>query len=173
MFSKKMKGRMNMKMKKALLTSIFALALGLAVLPTDPASAACANLYVDNDDPNYGDGDTGTWDWVSAPNSERDDHRIHHDSADVYYYWQPKQSCSSGWWTFGVHLYSASFNNTQAWYYKNDSPTLAVNQDTAIAGYTNVESVYLSSGTTYTFKVKANAPTATMDTGADMIRFID
>lgn len=162
-----------MMLKKALLASVLAVALGLALIQTNPASAACSTLYVDNDDPNYGDGDTGTWDYISVTTSARGDHRIHNDSSDVYYYWQPKQSCSSGWWTFGVYLNSSSFTNTEAWYYKDGSPTYPVNQDTALAGWNNVESVYLGNGTTYTFKVKAIAPVATQDTGADMIRFVD
>jgi hypothetical protein len=162
-----------MKLKKALITIVLALALGLAVIPSIPASAACSTLYVDNDDPNYGDGYSGTWSYISVTSSQRGDHRIHNDSAAVDYYWKPKQGCSSGWWTFGVYLNSSSFNNSETWYFKDGSPTYTVNQDTAYAGWNTVESVYLSSGTTYTFEVSASAPVSTQDTGADMIRFVD
>lgn len=139
------------------------------------AKAACADVYIDNDDPNYYTYPQpgSTWKYVSASTSQRNDHRLHNDSANVRYNWETVQGCSSGFWAFKVYLNSYSFTNTNTRYYKDGSPTYTVNQDTAPGGWTTIENVYLGKNTNYIFSVSATAPVSTQDTGADMIRFTD
>lgn len=152
---------------------VFCLSLlftGFIFNPTS-SSAACATIYKDNDQ--TGTGYSGTWSKISSSSLINGSARIHYDSSNVEYYWNVTNSCANAYWSFQVYLNHAQFTNTWARYYKDNSPTYSINQNTAYPGWNTIETVYMADNTSYKYSVSAVAFNADDNTGADQIRFVD